>query len=244
VVNTSLNLIQLQILPSLGSLSILPGFSASAFASAEDSLGGFSQQSDPLFPGGPAITSANASALTTLASANGVASTASFTASASSGVSILGETPVDLSASSTGASGFQGGFEIVTAGAPTNVNVTFNATLTGNQSLTTDAAGLGLNSEIVFNLVLPGTGSVLFLDNPLSVGPSSSLVAPYSSTLTNSVSLMTNTDYTLIAAVDAESAGFNYAPEPSIPFLTEFGLFAALFAGRVWRNRTQSQKAA
>ena len=250
VVSTSLNLTQLQILPSLGTLSILSGFSASAYGFAEDSLGGFSQQSDPPVPGGPPTVIASASALTALASANGSASTVSLSASASSGVSILGPSSFDSSASSTGQGGFQGSFEILSAvPTPAPVSVTFNAALTGYQSLTTDAAGVGLNSEIIFNLILPGVGptgtTVLFLDNPLSVGPNSSLVAPYSNTLTNSLNLMTNTDYALIAGADAESAGLNYAPEPSIPFLYEFSFFALLlFAGRRWRNRMESRSAA
>lgn len=247
VINTSLNLTQFQILPTFGTLSILPGLSASAYANAEDSLGGFSQQSDPPVPGGPPTVLASASALTTLANANASASTVSLTAGASSGVNIVGPSAFDTSASSTGQGGFQGSFEILSlTPTPAPVSVTFTAALMGYQSLTTDMAGVGLNSEIIFNLILPGMGpagtTVLFLDNPLSVGPGSSLVSPYSNSLTNTISLLTNTDYTLIAGVDAESAGLNYAPEPSIPFLYEFAFLAVvLFAGRVCPNRMESR---
>jgi hypothetical protein len=152
-------------------------------------------------------------------------------------------------ASSTGQGGLggdfggTGSFEIVSA-SNTPVDVTFSATLSGSQTLTTDAYGDFATSEIVFNLVLPDIGStVLFQDNPLSMGPSATLVSSYSNTLTNTVSLQTNTDYTFIAEADAESSGLN-VPEPSSLFLTAFVSFAVLFSGRWWRSQRESRKTA
>jgi hypothetical protein len=49
--------------------------------------------------------------------------------------------------------------------------------------------------------------------------------------------MLTNTEYTLIAEVDAESSGLNSVPEPSFLFHTEVGIFAILVARRAWRNK-------
>lgn len=197
-------------------------------------------------------SSTSVTAPTSLASASAAASSLSDTvsllaASASSGVNIPG---VTASASSTGQGGLGGDFggtglfEIISA-SNTSVNVTFSAKLSGSQSLTTNAFGQSATSEIIFNLLLPDIGSVVFfLDNPLSIGPSASLVDPLSTTLINTVTLQTNTDYTLIAEADAESSGLNTIPEPSSFFLTAFGFFAVLFAGRALRNRRESRKTA
>jgi hypothetical protein len=61
IVNTSLSLTQLQILPASGTLDILSGFNTTAFTSVCDSLGGSAQQFDSEFD-----TTASASSATTL----------------------------------------------------------------------------------------------------------------------------------------------------------------------------------
>jgi hypothetical protein len=251
IVQTSLSLTQLQINPSFGVVQILSPFSASAYVTGEDSLSGFGTcpQASQVNDGSTSITCASA-----LASASGSASSMSDTtsllaASAASSVNIGG---VTASASSTGQGGLGGDFggtglfEIYDASnaSPSNVNVTFAAELSGNQSLTTDAYGQFATSEIIFNLFLPDIGTtVLSLDNPLSIGPSTSFAAPYSNTLTGTVTLQTNTDYTLIAEGDAETSGLNLTPEPSSFFLTALGLFAVLYAGwRINGNRASRHK--
>lgn len=245
LVNTSLSLTQLQILPSFGSVLILPPFTASANAQAQDDLSAPKSQFNQVNGGATSATAATA-----LASASAAASSlslASLSASAASGVNIPGVTAFASSTGQGGLGGDFGGtglFEIVSA-STTSVSVTFNAKLSGSQSLTTNAFGQSATSEIIFNLLLPDIGSVVFfLDNPLSIGPSASLVAPLSTTLTNSVTLQTNTDYTLIAEVDAESSGLNTIPEPSSLFLIAFGLFVVLFASRALRNQRRSRKTA
>jgi hypothetical protein len=132
-------------------------------------------------------------------------------ASAASGINIP---EVNSSASSTGQGGLGGDlggtglFEVYHSSnsSPSNVNATFSAALSGNQSLTTDQYGQSATYEIIFTLFLPDIGTtVLFLENPAggySIGPSTSINAPYSNTLTGSVTLQTNTGYTLIAEVD------------------------------------------
>lgn len=238
VVSTSLDLTQFQVVPSVGTFLTISPFSASGNAEAEDDLSGNNMQFNQINDG-----STTASANTPHASASAGASAASLTASSASGVSILG---VTSSASSTGQGGlgadFQGtgSFEILDTSNPTpsNVNVTFSATFSGSQSLYTDGTGVFATSEIIFNLILPDLGVVLFpIDNPLSIGPGDSLLAPYSNTLTATVAMQTNTEYPFIDEVDAESSGFSHVPEPSFLFQTEVGIFAILFARRSWRNK-------
>jgi hypothetical protein len=247
-VATSLDVPSFGISPSIGSVMLLSPFTASANAEAQDDLSGFNFQ----FNQANDTSTSSTSAATAFASASAAASTASdavgsLSASASSGINIPGAT--SSFASSTGQGGLGGDFggtglfEILST-SNTSVDVTFSATLSGSQTLTTDAYGDFATSEIVFNLVLPDIGStVLFLDNPLSIGPSATLVSSYSNTLTNTVSLQTNTDYTFIAEADAESSGLN-VPEPSALFLTAFVSLAVLFSGRCWRRQRESRKTA
>jgi hypothetical protein len=209
----------------------------------------------------------SASCASAFASASGAASStadlvSSLAASASSGVNIPGAT--NSFAESTGLGGLGGDFggtglfEILDSSNPTPsaVSVTFTATLSGDQTLTTDADGAFATSEIVFSLLLPAINSgnpIIFLDNPLCIGNSpgntclnsspGTVNSPYSNVLTDTVQLMTNTDYTLIAETDAESSGFN-VPEPSSIFLTAWVSFAVLFAGRTLRNQRESRKKA
>lgn len=238
VVSTSLDLTQFQVVPSVGTFLTISPFSASGNAQAQDDLSGADSQFNQVND-----ASTSASAATAMANASGGASAGSLTASSASGVSILGVTSF---ASSTGQGGlgadFQGtgSFEILDTSNPTpsSVSVTFSATLSGSQSLYTDGTGVFATSEIIYNLILPDLGAVpISLDNPLSIGPSDYLLSPYSATLTGTVQMLTNTDYTFIDEADAESSGFSYVPEPSFLFQTEVGIFAILFARRSWRNK-------
>jgi hypothetical protein len=258
IVSTSLSLTELQISTSSGSVVLVSPFSASANVFALDDLSGvnsnFNQVND---------TATSVTAATAFASAAGAASStsdlvSSLAASASSGVNIPGTTT--SFAESTGQGGLgsdlggTGLFEIVSP-SDTTISVTFSATLSGDQTLTTDADGEFATSEIVFSLLLPDISGtpIIFIDNPLCIGTPpgstcissspSTLNSPYSNTLTDTVQLQTNTDYTLIAEADAESSGLN-VPEPSSIFLTAWVSFAVLFAGRTWRNRTNARKKA
>jgi hypothetical protein len=238
VVETSLNLLRLQISPSSVTLQIISPFTASANTSAEDSITGlnpqqFNQVND---------SATSASATTAFASANGAASAVSLTASASSGVNLP---EVTSSASSAGQGGLGldfGGTGLIEIVSPTNTTVStqFSAQFSGNQSLTTAGGGQLATSEIIFNFMLPDLGanaSVFFLDSPLSIGPDSLLISPYSDTLMNSVDLQTNTSYNFLLEVDAESSGLDFVPEPSYSFLTVCSFLAILLAGGILRVR-------
>lgn len=215
VVSTTLGLTQLQIIVTgPGSLQILSPFTAGAFAQAQDSLGGFAQQFNTIDDG-----AASAAAVTALANATGSASIPAATVGAFSGVNI----GAAASASSTGQGALgpafglgQGLFEI-TSPANTSVTVTFDATLHVNQFLQTDANGVTASSEATFLLLLPDLPNqpLLFFDNPLTIGPSAVGSFSGNPSLTGSVTLQTNTQYTLIAEADSESSGLNTVPEPS-----------------------------
>jgi len=207
IVSTNLNLTGLEISPSSGTLQVLSPLTASAFAQAQDSLGGLDQQFNSVDDG-----TTTASALTFLASANGAASAAVLDANASSNVNISG---IAAAASSVGRGSLRGSFEIVGATAP--VSVGFTAMLQTDQSLSTLALGQSATSEVIFNFNLPDllNQPLLFFDNPLQIGPSDSLSNTASPTLTASVVLQPNTPYSFITEVDAESSGLNTVPEPS-----------------------------
>jgi len=225
IVNTSLSLTQLQISPAFGSLQIQSPFAAGAFAQAQDSLGGFDQQFNSVND-----TSTSAAALTALANANSAASMPALTLSSASAVNI----GVDASASSSAQAALgpafgtgQGLFQILDSSnpGPNPVGVTFKATLNINQFLQTNFQGLNAFSEVIFQLQLPDLPDqpLLFFDNPISIGPSSTSNFASSPTLTGTVTLETNTSYTLIAEVDSESSGLNEIPEPSLLLLDGFG---------------------
>jgi len=222
IVNTSLRMTQLQILPASGTLDILSGFNTTAFTSVYDSLGGSAQQFDSEFD-----TTASASSATALAYATGTASAPNLTASATSGVNITG---VAASAGTNAGAPYGvlnfGAFEITDASGDQNpVDATLNAFLSASQSLSTDPLGLEATSEVTFNLDLYDSDlnlvTSLFLDNPLAIGPGSSLSQSSTPELTiGTVAMMTNSDYYLYAEVDAESSGLNSTPEPSYGVLT------------------------
>jgi len=237
MVATSLNLTQFQVTPTIGTFVTISPFTASANAQAQDDLSSNSQFHQVN------NASTSASAATAFASASASAAAGSLTAGSSSGVNLPG---VPFFASSTGQGGLGGDFggtglfEILDTSNPTPspVDVTFKATLSGTQSLTTDGSGVSATSEIIFNLLLPDLGAVpISLDNPLSIGPSSTLVSPYSNTLTGTVTMLTNTDYTLIAEVDAESSGLNSVPEPQFLTHAVVGFFAILVVRRSCQNK-------
>jgi hypothetical protein len=234
IVTTNLSLSGLQISPANGSLLILPGVLATASAQAQDSLGGADAQSNTVID---AATSA--SAATALANANAAASAVALTASATSGVNI----PQITAFASSGANGdpfgsLFGQFEIV--GTTGSVFVQLKALLDYSQSLSTTGYGLSAFSEVIFNLLLPDLSGapVLFFDNPITIGPNDFNAAAGSPVLSAFVTLQTDTPYSFIAGVDAESSGLSQVPEPSSLFLAAtVCVFSALLFARRERGR-------
>jgi hypothetical protein len=213
VVNTQLDLTALQIVPATGIVTFSP-VTATAFAQALDSTGGFSQSSD---------NPANAATGFADASGAGSALTGSVTAN-------INLPELDGFANSVGQALLSGTFEIT--GATDPVQVTFNALLAINQFLKTTGGGQLASSETIFTLLLPDISSdpILFFDNPLSIGPNDTLSQSDNQTLTTSMLLQPDTPYTFFASLDAESNGVNVTPEPSSLglALTLVGLLAVL----------------
>jgi hypothetical protein len=244
LVDSSISLTLLQILPSTGAVEVLSPFTASAFAQAADDTGGYSVAFNQVNDGPTPLTTA----ATAYASASGYASSFGdlanrLNASASSGVNIDGVTAAVLPQSTGGTGGLGGDaggtglFEIASA-SNTTVDVTFTATLSGLQTLATFNGGQSAGSEVIFQLLVAGIGPVVFLDSPYTIGPNQFIGAPVAfPSLTNTVQLQTNTEYTLVGEADAESWGSNSVPEPSSFFLTALSFIAVLFARRAWRNR-------
>ena len=219
IVNTGLSLTELQISPATGTLDVLSPVTVSTYAEALDSSGGFDDS---------ASNPANA-ADSTLATASGAGSGSALTGSVTANINL----PDSFNGfgSSTGQSSLSGSFQIIsTSSSP--IDVTLSAALSGSQFLQTTGNGVLATSEIIFTLLLPDLSAspILALDNPLSIGPGSETNAPYSSTLTTSVSLSPNTDYSFVVSLDAESEGVSITPEPSSLslVLTSVGLLAVL----------------
>ena len=245
VVSTTINLTQLTVAAGAGTFQVISPFNAGAFAQAQDSLGGFSQD---FHTADDSATSA--SSTTALANGSGAASVPALTAGSHSGVNILG---VAASASSTGQGALgpafgdgQGQFQILDANNPGQnpVSVSFSAMLSVNQMLQTDFNGVSASSEAIFLLLLPDLSDqpFLFFDNQISIGPSDMQAFSSSPTPSDSIMLMTNTTYTLIAEVDSESSGVNNVPEPAPAIVTGLGIAALLVGWR--RNRANANAAA
>jgi RHS repeat-associated protein len=231
LVVSQLSLSQFTISPSAGSIQfvspeisppgcVLSSFCATAFAQAQDSLGGLQQQ----FNVGD-NSSASASALTLLANANAAASAPLQIGSVSDGVTIGNLT---ASASSTAQATLYATFEVIGTSNP--VTLSFNAMLDGQQTLSTDSDGVFANSEVIFSAQLDNGDIPVFFDSPLSIGPSASVVNPITTTLTgNSSMIQPDTNVSIVVQLDAESSGLNIvsAPEPS----TWLAVLVALGAG-------------
>jgi hypothetical protein len=207
VVNTSLTLNQFTITPDSGSVQLILPITATAFAQAQDSLGG----ADANFDSEDNAT-ASASALAFLANASGLADAVGFTGTATSGINIP---DIDASATSVGQGGIQGMLQITGATGP--VNVSFAAALSASQFLQTNQYGISATSEVVFSFLLPDISgdNLLFYDNLLSIGPDQLINSSTSPNLTASATLQPDTPYFFIIGLDAESAGVDSVPEPA-----------------------------
>lgn len=242
VVESSIQVLQLQILPTVGTVNFVSPWTANVSVSAEDSVSGASAKSGSQDDGSESL-----SVGTAYASASGTASTAStpYSANATSGVNIpnLGASASSFSNGDPEFSAF-GEFEITGTTGP--VNVVFQAPLSINQSVTTTGGGLAARSEVIFTLLSPaftsgGSNTLLSFDNILSIGPSDHQSLTTSPTeATGMISLDANTPYFLGAAVDAESFGVS-TPEPSFFVATGLGLTVLLFLNNFRGRRNQKR---
>jgi hypothetical protein len=108
--------------------------------------------------------------------------------------------------------------------------VSFDAIVTAAQAMQTDAGGQVLENELVFNLNVDGS-PVLFYDNALTLGPSStSTSGPTIQPYNNSV-LLTAGSHDLFIQLDDEQRVLETVSEPS----TCLFLLITLGAGFVWK---------
>src|SRR5271169_1678489 len=201
IANSSLQLASLTITPASGSIMFSP--TAQSFAQAQNSLGELVSNFD-------SGTTANSSASVTWGNASGSADSILQTAFVSANVHLPGSV---VGAASVAGQGALYDFSFSITGTTGPVSVQFSALLPYSQSLMTDAAGLQATSEVIFDLSLDGN-TVLFLDSPMTIGPSSSFSTSGSPALSNSMTLTAGQTYDLYLELDAESSGIN-TPEPA-----------------------------
>jgi len=210
---SNLSFSNLQITASSGTIQFQGPWTSQAFASAENSLGGLDQEFASNI--GAASTIA---AIVTFANASGTANVAPLSGTASDSASIPGTTAQAITSSYAALSN---SFEIT--GGTGLVNVTFSNDLSGLLQVGNDQNGVLATAEAIFALQVDGM-PILFLDSPLSAGPSASATLPISQSLTNTISLTYGTPYAIYVEADAESSAYNVVPEPPTAVL----LFTAL----------------
>ena len=208
IVNSSISLTQLQILPSSGTLQFLSPITATAFTEALTSLGELDQQFASADD-----ADATAASLTSLAAANAIGSAPSLTAAVSGHI----DSNVPAFASATARGGFSGQFQILGATGP--VSLQFIATVMYNQSLSTDSSGLSADSDVTLVLNLDNGDQPLFLNNLLQIGPSSSDSASFSGDITGSSSVTAGDPVFFTFELDTQDHT-NDTPEPAAILLT------------------------
>jgi hypothetical protein len=229
----SLDLDSLSVTPASGTISGWTGWSLGAVSTTLNSDGGFGQNYDyESSPTTTATTSASVSYATasTTATANSL-DTSSISGNASGAVLI----PSGINEEGVVSGGYGNFASLETQFTLSqSSSVSFGAIIAAAQALQTDAGGQVLENELTFNLNVDGN-SVLFYDNPLTLGPSASLttgtVPGYS--LSDSVSL-TAGSHDLYIELDSEQDVLETAvPEPStyVLLLITFG------AGLGWKRR-------
>jgi len=214
IANSQISFSNLQIIPTSGTVVLLDSWEADAFAQAQNSLGQLANQFNTSIGGATA-----ADAAVNFATGHADASAVTLGAHANSSVTIPGMTTAQ--AISTGRGTLSDSFFIT--GGTGNVQVTFSVNLSGTLNVFTDAFGRLAQTETIFDLELDGT-SVLFRDDPLSIGPNSSATLPFSQTLQNTLTLQFDNPSFILAQIDSESEGINRVSEPSAIILMLCGL--------------------
>jgi len=231
-VNTSLTLTGLTITASDATVNFTTPVAGSTDAQAQDSTGG--NDSETTYA---ATAYANASGAAFLSPAGGLVT-----------ANVALPDPFVGYASSYSDSYLSGIFTITGVTGP--VNVTFSASLSNSQSLSTDANGLSAFSETTYSLDLPDYSSspILFYGSPSSIGPSTSVVIGNdpSPTQSTTILLTAGTPYYLFSSLDAEANGYGAltVPDGSDPIalvLVALGLSAA-FCGLITRKPRPAER--
>lgn len=189
-----------------GTLVFLGPWTAQAFVQVQNSLGENQAQFNSSTGG-----IAQASAAVQFASAQSTSNAQNVVQSASGGVNILGGVNAALSDSQATLYNM---FEITGPGGP--VNVTSSVTLAYMQRMFTDASGVFANNEVAFTLSVDGM-VVLFNQSTNQIGSNYGLwTNNFSSTLTNTIALNENQDYTIYLYADPDFMTSNVPDPPTI----------------------------
>ncbi len=231
IVNSSLSLVQMQIIPAQGSLLILSGVTASTFAQALDSLGGLDQQFSSVTDAATSI-----SASTALGNASASASATALTGSVTANIDFPN---AGAFASTEGQSVLSGTFEIT--GTTGSVSVDFTAFLSLSLLLQTTGLGESAVSEASFTLTLPdiGPNPVLSFDNLPSIGSDQTLNQTLSPTLTQSLMVPADTPESFTIALDTDPTASSTTPEPPSLLLAALGM--SCLAGFRARRRARAR---
>ena len=230
IANSEINLFNLEIIPSAGTIQFLDLWTAEVFALARNSLGELDAESNSAVGG-----TVSADAVVTFAEGHSSASAPSLTANASSSVNIPGGT---VAASSVGLGTLVNSFLII--GVTGLVDVAFSVDISVSLAVLTDAFGLLAETETIFSLEVDGNPT-LFRHDLLSVGPNSASTLAFSENLFGILSLPSNTEISIVVPLDSESVGINVVPEPSTLALLVSGLTVL---GGFARTRAQRRKRA
>jgi hypothetical protein len=216
----SVSVTNLTISPSSGTVSFGMPWTAQSFAQAQNSLCGCDSQFNSSVGG-----TAQADAMVMFAQGHALTDAAALTLSASDAVNISGAGV--MAANAVGQSTlFNTTFSIT--GGTGSVNVTFSAMLDMAQFLFTDPSGVFAMDQTSFQLSLDGQ-TVLFSNLANSIGSNSSLSDSFSGTLSDTMTLNFNQDYTLTGFAEDDPSGYD-TPEPPAGSLLLVG--AALLAAQ------------
>ncbi|HKG98836.1 MAG TPA: PEP-CTERM sorting domain-containing protein [Pyrinomonadaceae bacterium] len=169
------------------------------------------------------MTTSQATANVTFASASAVSDAVNASASQNSNVMLLG---CDCSAFSVGQTILQGSFMII--GGTGNVDVNVSGLLLTTQTVMTDQFGLLAESDVLVGLHLGSSSIFPTIFSTVTIGPNSSVTLEMERQLSQVLTLQFNTLYRFDVTLSANSSGQNQAPgeipEPATVVLLVSGL--------------------
>jgi hypothetical protein len=224
----SIQVTNFTITPASGTVVFGGPWTANAFAQAQNSLCGCDSQFNSSVGG-----IAQADAMVLFAQAHSTADAAAFNLAASASVDI---TSGIMAANATGqATIFSTMFSVTGGTGP--VDVTFSAMLDLTQSLFTDASGTFALEDASYALSLDGQ-NVLFMDSFNQIGPSSSWSNNFSGSLSDTITLNFDQNYTLYGSVETDPTGGS-TPEPPSGSLMLLGAAVPLIRRFLMAARTR-----